>query len=101
MFLIFRLFSGSLYYNYKGYFSIVLLGACDVNYCFTAIDIGAFGSESDGGVLARSEFGSRLINNTLDLPKDTSLPGSKYSISALLCSRCSIPVEKQHYATLC
>lgn len=33
--------SGSIYYNYKGYHSINLLGISDVHYRFTIIDIGA------------------------------------------------------------
>lgn len=42
--------SGSLYYNYKKYFSIVLLAVCDADYKFTYIDVGAFGKCSDSSI---------------------------------------------------
>lgn len=32
--------SGSLYYNYKHFYSTVLVALCDANYCFIFVDIG-------------------------------------------------------------
>lgn len=46
--------SGSQYFNYKKYHSIILLASCDADKNFNYVDIGAFGSQSDGGVLAKS-----------------------------------------------
>ena len=51
---------GTLYYNYKGFFSIVLMAECDANYCFTLFDIGSYGSNNDSGILANSEMGMRF-----------------------------------------
>lgn len=69
--------SGSLYYNYKKTFSIVLMAACDYEYKFTLVDVGAYGSNNDAGVFSRSNFGQALLDGELDLPEGrTRLPGS-------------------------
>ncbi|XP_033098204.1 uncharacterized protein LOC117102112 [Anneissia japonica] len=46
--------SGSTFYNYKGTFSVVLMTLVDAMYCFSIIDVGAYGSNSDGGILAKN-----------------------------------------------
>lgn len=55
--------SGTLYHNYKGVYSMVLLAVCDVDYCFTMYDFGNYGSNNDSGVLANSTFRTRLKSN--------------------------------------
>ena len=49
--------SGSLYFNYKGSFSMVLMTLVDHQYCFTVVDIGAYGRNSDGGIYTNSTLG--------------------------------------------
>ena len=41
--------SGSMYYNYKQRFSIVLLAVVDADYKYLYVDIGCNGRVSDGG----------------------------------------------------
>lgn len=69
--------SGSLFFNYKGTFSIVLLAIVDARYRFHMIDVGAYGRNSDGGTLYASAFGKALRQGKLDLPEDTPLPGAE------------------------
>ena len=42
--------SGSFYYNYKGFFSIVLLAVVDADYKFLYFDVGHNGACSDAGI---------------------------------------------------
>ncbi|KAL2080736.1 hypothetical protein ACEWY4_024529 [Coilia grayii] len=70
--------SGSLFYNYKGTYSVVLLAVVDAEYCFRVVDVGAYGRTSDGGVLANSTFGQKLQDGTLGLPQDALLPGAEH-----------------------
>uniref|UniRef100_A0A1B0DEN8 Uncharacterized protein n=1 Tax=Phlebotomus papatasi TaxID=29031 RepID=A0A1B0DEN8_PHLPP len=61
--------SGSLFYCYKGYFSVVLFGISDAHYRFLYVNIGAYGSSSDAGVLAYSELGRKLSSGRMNIPE--------------------------------
>ncbi|XP_057310584.1 putative nuclease HARBI1 [Hydractinia symbiolongicarpus] len=70
--------SGSLYYNYKGFYSIILLAVCDAKYNFILVDVGQYGSNNDCGVLSKSHIGMQLENQSLQIPPPTSLAGCKF-----------------------
>ena len=59
--------SGSNYYKYKGFYSIVLLAISDVKYCFILHDTGQLGSNNDSGVLANSGIMETVEGNKLGL----------------------------------
>ncbi|XP_073435274.1 uncharacterized protein [Dendrobates tinctorius] len=68
--------SGSQFYNYKQYFSVVLLALVDSHYRFIIVDIGAYGFTGHSRVFNSSIVGQRLLNNQLDLPPPRQLPGT-------------------------
>ncbi|XP_051156969.1 putative nuclease HARBI1 [Leptopilina boulardi] len=65
--------SGSINFNYKKQHSLNLLAVCDSEYKFIAVDIGARGRESDGGVFRKSNFGKRLLDRSLNLPPPSAI----------------------------
>ena len=61
--------TGTQFYNFKGFFSTVLMAVYDANYCFTVYDLGQFGSNNDSGILMNSPMGELLENSELNIPK--------------------------------
>lgn len=60
--------SGSLYWNFKHFFSIVLLAVCDANYLFVYVDVGAYGKTADSTIWKDSSLYKLMESNALDLP---------------------------------
>ncbi len=60
--------SGSSYFNYKKFHSLVLMAMCDAQYCFTLVDIGNYGRDNDANILNNSLMGMALKDDKLYVP---------------------------------
>ncbi len=64
--------SGATYNNYKGFFSIILLGLVDSNYKFIWVDIGGRGSAGDLQIWNESDMcravDSHIRKENINLP---------------------------------
>nr|CAH7733263.1 unnamed protein product [Callosobruchus chinensis] len=57
--------SGSAFYNYKKFYSVVLLAVVDSEYRFIAVDVGAYGRDSDSNIFNNWNFGKKLTQIAL------------------------------------
>ena len=80
--------SGSTFFNYKGYYSIVLMAVVDANYRFIFADVGCQGRISDSGVMRNTQFWSKLVNGHLKLPK----PKPLLSLPSIFHPHSNIPI---------
>lgn len=68
--------SGSMFYNYKKFHSVVLQGVANANYRFITVDIGGYGKQSDGGTFKASDLYQLLHNKQLIIPEPNNLPNT-------------------------
>lgn len=66
--------SGDLYFNYKGWHSIVMMAMVDANYVFRWCSVGHPGKSSDAGIFNRSTLKTAFERGTLHLPAADPLP---------------------------
>lgn len=86
--------SGSLFFNYKKTFSIVLLAVMDADYKFIMIDVGSAGKNSDGGIFSHSNFGKRMVENRLNFPPDKVLPGTNITVPYVIVGDEAFPLQR-------
>lgn len=70
---------GSLFYNYKNYFSIILLAIVDANCKFICVDIGSYGEEGDSGIFNKSII-AESIRTGEHFPSPGKLPNSNETL---------------------
>ena len=67
--------SGTQYYNYKGFYSIILFALVDADYKYLWVDVGTNGSCSDAQVFNRSELKAAIEDDSIGFPPASRLPG--------------------------
>lgn len=72
----------------------MLLGLCDAKYKFTYFNVGAYGSESDGGIFNNSCFGRMLENGELDLPSAKPVYGSTFHVPYCFLGDAAFPLKQ-------
>lgn len=85
--------AGSMYRNYKQYFSIVLQGVAGPDYKFITIDVGAFGKESDGGIFSHSRLSTSLEKGALGVKRLTELPGTNIKVPHVILGDEAYPLK--------
>lgn len=69
--------SGSLYFNYKEYFSLVLMAVTDSQYRFVYVDVGSYGKDGDPTIFSNSTFWKAIENGKLKPPRPEPLPNNQ------------------------
>lgn len=85
--------SGSSYFNYKKTFSVVLLALVDAHYNFIAVDVGAYGKNSDGGIFASSNLSKGIEQRTLSIPGKKVLPQTSIEVPHVIVADEAFPLK--------
>jgi hypothetical protein len=70
----------SFYCNYKSFHSVNFSGVFDANCCFTLINEGTHGCESNSSVFSNSTFGKAFSSGDLNVLPIINIPGTSVSI---------------------
>ena len=86
--------SGSEYFNYKHFFSIILLALVDHNYRFLYVEVGASGRVGDAGLFQTSSLKRGMDEGLLDFPDASELEGTGEIIHYHLIGDDAFPLQK-------
>ena len=84
----------SQYYNYKGFYSVVLMAVVDAHYRFLYVNVGATGSGSDGGVFADTLLKEQLEADDLGIPPAEPLTEDGPDVAYFLVGDEAFPLRK-------
>uniref|UniRef100_A0A8C5MR24 DDE Tnp4 domain-containing protein n=1 Tax=Leptobrachium leishanense TaxID=445787 RepID=A0A8C5MR24_9ANUR len=73
--------------------SIVLQAVAGPDYKFLALDVGAYGKESDGGIFSHSNLSKKLDQGALGVRRHTDLPGTNITVPHVLLGDEAYPLK--------
>lgn len=85
--------SGSTYFNYLRYFSIVLQGVADADKKFITIDVGGYGRQHDASTFRSSALFSKLQNGSFNAPVRMTIPGTNIELPTFVIADEAYPLS--------
>ncbi len=86
--------SGTTYYNYKGYFSVVLMALVDADYKFIWTQIGNNGAASDPQIYNASNLAQSINDGTVNFPPSEPLSGDDTDMPYFIISDDAFALKK-------
>uniref|UniRef100_A0A6P7GW89 Nuclease HARBI1 n=1 Tax=Diabrotica virgifera virgifera TaxID=50390 RepID=A0A6P7GW89_DIAVI len=86
--------SGSLFYNYKGFYSVILFAIVNPNYEFLYVQTGTNGAVNDSGVFETTTFYQKFMNGYLNFSAPSPLPGAQTPVPYVLLGDSAFPINK-------
>lgn len=85
--------TGTMFFNYKKTFSIVLLALVDAHCNFIAVNVGAYGKSHDGGVFSNSNLGKALHRGSLNIPANLTIPNTDTQVPYVIVGDEAFPLK--------
>lgn len=85
--------SGTLFFNYKGSFSNVLMAVVDANYKFILANVGGYGSQHDSGIFMRTRWAGKFAEKSMRVPESEFLPNTNIKFPYYLVADSAFPLN--------
>lgn len=84
--------SRSIFYDYKGFFSVVLMALLDTDYKFISNDTWGKGHQSDGQLFGESDLGS-ASTESINFSNDNLLPNNDKDVPYFILGHDASPLR--------
>ena len=69
--------SGTIYHNYKGFFSLVIMPVCDARCGFSLVDVGHYSSNNDWNI-TKQQIGHMFSEGEMNVPAPSTVNGCDF-----------------------